>query len=86
MTSVEVPERARYAARFTTVVVLPTPPFWFVQAVTLTTDAPLRVRWVPIFYQFRAYPAVTGRLPRVVSAGVGDAAAGLGESVARDRK
>jgi hypothetical protein len=28
----------------TTVVVLPTPPFWFVQAVTRTTSAPLQVQ------------------------------------------
>src|SRR2546421_4179615 len=44
MTRVDVPERARYAARLMTVVVLPTPPFWFVQAVTLATGTPLRVQ------------------------------------------
>src|SRR5687768_4996868 len=53
MTSVRVPAMARYAARLTTVVVLPTPPFWFVQAVTRTTCAPLRVqmglRILPVF-------------------------------------
>src|SRR5439155_24174415 len=44
MTRVDVPERARYAARLMTVVVLPTPPFWLVQAVTLATGTPLRVQ------------------------------------------
>src|SRR5688572_2586688 len=44
MTSVRVPESARKAARLMTVVVLPTPPFWFVQAVIRTTSAPLRVQ------------------------------------------
>src|SRR5919106_5363755 len=44
MMRVGMPERARYAPRLTTVVVLPTPPFWFVQAVTRTTNAPLRVQ------------------------------------------
>src|SRR5688500_1234449 len=58
MTSVEVPERARKAARLTTVVVLPTPPFWFVQAVTLTTGTPQRVQSgfviLPVFRLRRA--------------------------------
>ena len=54
MTRVEVPERARYAARLTTVVVLPTPPFWLVHAVTLITGTPLRVRnGHASFYQSR---------------------------------
>jgi hypothetical protein len=43
----------------TTVVVLPTPPFWFVQAVTLTTSAPQRVQMGKLIL---AVWALTGRL------------------------
>src|SRR5919106_1493058 len=68
MMRVGMPERARYAPRLMTVVVLPTPPFWFVQAVTRTTNAPLRVRMgLAQFYQFRCLPAAYRTLTRALS-------------------
>src|ERR671912_2548061 len=41
-TSVRMPLRASTLARFTTVVVLPTPPFWFAQAIVRATQRPAR--------------------------------------------
>jgi len=37
-TSTASPARARYVERFTTVVVLPTPPFWLAMAMTLAKN------------------------------------------------
>jgi hypothetical protein len=39
MRSVGLSDAARQAARFTAVVVLPTPPFWFTTAITYGLDA-----------------------------------------------
>src|SRR5256714_6323530 len=42
ITRTRSPARARYVARLTTVVVLPTPPFWFAQAIVWRTQCPMR--------------------------------------------
>src|SRR5664279_2389012 len=40
MTRIRSPARARSVARFTTVVVFPTPPFWLAQAIVWPTQYP----------------------------------------------
>src|ERR1035437_875963 len=44
------PARARYVARLTTVVVLPTPPFWLAQAMIWPTQVPISVVDTLVFY------------------------------------
>src|ERR1035437_5155778 len=66
------PARARYVARLTTVVVLPTPPFWLAQAMIWPTQVPISVIGTVKFYHSGPLPGSRDR-PRALTEVVGPA-------------